>query len=280
MFDLESALASWKREFAARSAGDPTALAEMGDHLREEFAALLRAGLTEPEAWSIAVVRFGDSQTIGREFAKIARLSIADRMALGLINGAGVLVIVLGLAVLFIQQPVKLLADPVLGVHVAAITLAYVAGLMAAVSAGYAGVKNFLASEPLLPLAAATSKVVRITSLITASCTALGFALGAVWANAAWGRAVDFGNLRELVAILVALCFIVVAASTWSRVVSERVGMALAVIGGGLILIAWFGAPPRNADHAWPLVGFGGFAVSVIVAAISLRARKLPTVAR
>jgi hypothetical protein len=151
---------------------------------------------------------------------------------------------------------------------------------MAALSAGYAGVKSFLASEPLLPLAAAACRVVRITSLIAASLTVLGFAFGAVWANAAWGRAIDFGNLRELGAILVALCFVVVAASTWSRIVSERVGMTLAVVGGGLILIAWFGAPPRNADPAWPLVGFGGFAASVFIAVISLRTRKLSSVAR
>jgi hypothetical protein len=103
--------------------------------------------------------------------------------------------------------------------------------------------------------------------------------LGAIWANAAWGRAVDIGDLRELVAIWVALCFLMVAASTWSKLVSERVGMALAVIGGGLILIAWF-VPPRNAEHAWPLIGFGGFAASVIIAVISLRARKPPTIAR
>ena len=43
---------------------------ELEDHLRSQASALVRAGLTEDEAFLIAVKRIGDLDALSREFAR------------------------------------------------------------------------------------------------------------------------------------------------------------------------------------------------------------------
>lgn len=276
MFDLEAAISRWRRDLQAQWKGEPSALAELEDHLREEVAALVGGGQGEQEAWRLATSKLGDAATIRKEFAKIERLAGVDRLALGTIVGVAALAIACLQVFLVARRPEP--ATPVLTIHVAAITTGYLVGLAAAAVAGYGAVRGLIARAPLPVLQGVTLQMVRLASVVAAACTAIGLVLGAVWANRAWGRPLG-GDPRELGAMLVIAVFAAIVLTGWRGVMSARVSQAIAISGGGIILAAWFGAAAQAAGDVGLLaaIGFGGLVASLGLAALSLAVREAPT---
>jgi hypothetical protein len=276
MFDLEAAISQWRRQVESKWIGDQSALAELEDHLREEIAALAQSGRANEEAWKEATSKLGDPVAIGHEFSKIDRLPGLDRFALVLILGAGVLALAC-FAMMLLKRGPRLVADPVLTIHVVTITLGYTVGLLAAAIAGYGAIRGFLAGAPVPVLRSITLPIVRIASLITSIFTVLGFTLGAVWANREWGRPFT-ADPREIAAILVALSFTAATVTVWRSARFARVSLAIAISGGGIILAAWFGATAQATGYPALLttIGFGGLIGSIALAAISLAIRDRP----
>jgi len=276
MFDLEAAISQWRRQVASKWIGDQSALAELEDHLREEIAALAQSGHADEEAWREATSRLGDPVAIGHEFSKIDRLPGLDRIAFVLILGAGVLALACA-AMMLVKRGPKLVADPMLAIHVVTITLGYTAGLLAATIAGYGAIRGFLAGAPAPVLKRVTLPIVRIASLITSIFTVLGFTLGAVWANREWGRPFS-ADPREIGAILIAISFAAATATVWRSAMFARVSLAIAISGGGIILAAWFGVMAQASGYPALLttIGFGGLIGSIALAAISLAIRDRP----
>lgn len=239
MFDLEAAISRWRRQVESKWIGDQSALAELEDHLREEIAALAQSGHADEDAWREATSKLGDPVAIGHEFSKIDRLPGLDRFAFVLILGAGVLALACS-AMMLLKRGPRLVADPVLTIHVVTITLGYTLGLLAATIAGYGAIMGFLAGAPVPVLKSVTLPIVRIASLITSIFTVLGFALGAVWANREWGRPYT-ADPREIGAILIAISFAAATVTVWRSAMFARVSLAIAISGGGIILAAWFG---------------------------------------
>jgi hypothetical protein len=272
MFDLEAAVNAWRREFKANDSPSSAQLDELEDHLREDFAALLRAGSAPPDAWAVATSRLGAPQLIAREFARSAQLSVFDRSVFTLVPTLAALALIAVIAMVCMRAP-QAVAGRVLAGHIIAITLGYVAGLAAAALAAYVGLKRVLAGQPMPRLSAVGLKSVRIASLAAAAFTIVGFALGAVWLNAAQGRPFD-GDPRELGAIAVAICFLANLATSFRRTASPSVVLALAIAGGGIVLAAWFAARPEQAGGRplFQAVGLGGLAASLVIAAIALKA--------
>src|SRR5262245_7573682 len=126
MFDLEKAIAEWRREVALGWTGDTAALDELEDHLREETAELVRRGNNEKQAWLVALAKLGDPVAVRREFAKIDRLPALDRWALiGFVGLTGIACV--AIPVLFFGNARDaVLADRLLSTHIVAITLGYV----------------------------------------------------------------------------------------------------------------------------------------------------------
>jgi len=275
MFDLEAAINVWRRQAASQGTGDRTALAELEDHLREEVATLARSGCAPEEAWRLAAAKLGDTTEIGREFAKIDPLPTLDRWALRVLVAATAL-IVGGLAVAMLGEARKPQATPVLTVHIATITLGYVLGLLAAIVAGYRTLRGLVTRSAVPALTGAAVRLVQVASLIAATCTVVGFVLGAVWANSHWGRPFS-ADPREIGALLVAASFIAAAITSFKGALSPRIPLTIAITGGGLVLAAWFGAIAHL--HSYPVlsavIGFGGFALSLALAALSLKVRHL-----
>ena len=273
MFDLEAAVSQWRRQVESKWTGDQSALAELEDHLREEIAALAQSGHADEEAWREATSRLGDPVAIGHEFSKIDRLPGLDRIAFVLILGAGVLALACA-AMMLVKRGPKLVADPMLAIHVVTITLGYTAGLLAATIAGYGAIRGFLAGAPVPVLKRVTLPIVRIASLITSIFTVLGFTLGAVWANREWGRPFS-ADPREIGAILVAISFAAATVTVWRSAMFARVSLAIAISGGGIILAAWFGVMAQANDDPALLttIGFAGLIGSIALAAISLAIR-------
>lgn len=67
---LEEQIAQWRNYLRRRQAIHAVDVAELEDHLREQIAGLVDAGLAEDEAFLVAVKRMGDLDALSREFAQ------------------------------------------------------------------------------------------------------------------------------------------------------------------------------------------------------------------
>src|ERR687893_2332897 len=67
---LEEQIDQWRSYLRRRQAIHPVDVAELEDHLREQVAALVEAGLATDEAFLVAVKRMGDLDALSREFAR------------------------------------------------------------------------------------------------------------------------------------------------------------------------------------------------------------------
>jgi hypothetical protein len=67
---LEEQIDQWRSYLRRRQAIESVDVAELEDHLREQVAALLEAGLAEDEAFLVAVKRMGSLDALSREFAR------------------------------------------------------------------------------------------------------------------------------------------------------------------------------------------------------------------
>jgi hypothetical protein len=73
MFDLEKAIAEWRRQMLAAGIKTPVPLEELESHLREEIEWQLRSGESEPMAFAAAVRQIGGSAALKPEFAKVGK---------------------------------------------------------------------------------------------------------------------------------------------------------------------------------------------------------------
>ena len=274
MFDLEAAIAEWRRTAKSACTADRSALAELEDHLRETFTALHAAGHGEDDAWRLATTKLGEPAAIGREFAKIERLPVLDRIAFAVMLGVAA-ISVLGLVTYLFNRDLKSTNSPLLTSHVVVITLGYLAGLFATAMAAYAAVRRLQSRQSTTLLTSVTVRAVRTASLATAALTAVGYALGSIWSSHNLGRAI-IGDAREIGAILVIISFSIAATIAGKRRRSDRAALALAILSGGTIMAVWFGAAAWAGG--WPLLltslGLGGFALSVALAGIALAVRE------
>jgi hypothetical protein len=67
---LEEQIDQWRSYLRRRQAIHPVDVAELEDHLREQVAGLMDAGLAADEAFLVAVKRMGDLDALSREFAR------------------------------------------------------------------------------------------------------------------------------------------------------------------------------------------------------------------
>lgn len=67
---LEEQIDQWRSYLRRRQAIHSVDVAELEDHLREQVATLIDAGLATDEAFLVAVKRMGDLDTLSREFAR------------------------------------------------------------------------------------------------------------------------------------------------------------------------------------------------------------------
>src|SRR5213592_1072481 len=67
---LEEQIAQWRTYLRRRQALHGPDVEELEGHLRDQLAALAEAGLTEDEAFLVAVKRMGSLDALSREFAR------------------------------------------------------------------------------------------------------------------------------------------------------------------------------------------------------------------
>src|SRR5690606_38600154 len=67
---LERQITEWRAYLRRRQAIEAVDVAELEDHLREQIAVLMDAGLDADEAFLVAVKRMGELDALSREFAR------------------------------------------------------------------------------------------------------------------------------------------------------------------------------------------------------------------
>lgn len=73
MFNLNQAIAGWRRQMIAGGIKAHDVLEELESHLRDEIDRQIRSGATEERAYRAAVAAIGEATTLQAEFAKTSR---------------------------------------------------------------------------------------------------------------------------------------------------------------------------------------------------------------
>src|SRR5579864_2391211 len=71
MFNLETAIAEWRRQMIAAGVKTPVPLEELESHLREEIEQRIRSGATAEQAFALAANRIGCGDKLKAEFGKV-----------------------------------------------------------------------------------------------------------------------------------------------------------------------------------------------------------------
>jgi hypothetical protein len=147
-------------------------------------------------------------------------------------------------------------------------------GIFASMLAGYVTLRRYFVERSAGGLFGASQRPLHVACIVTAALTVLGFSLGAAWANREWGHAFTW-DFKEFGAIVVALTFIAGAFATRRSSHSTGIALAIATVGGGVVLAAWFGtaALANDSPLLFALIGFGGLAMTLALAAVAVRSR-------
>jgi hypothetical protein len=70
MFDLDQAIADWRRRMVAAGIRTPVPLEELESHLRDDIEQQVRSGLDPQQAFEAAVNSLGQADPLTKEFAK------------------------------------------------------------------------------------------------------------------------------------------------------------------------------------------------------------------
>jgi hypothetical protein len=79
MFDLEPAIAGWRRQMLVAGIATPVPLEELENHLREDIDAQVRDGAMPEQAFASAIKRIGDPGPLIKEFAQANDSATARR---------------------------------------------------------------------------------------------------------------------------------------------------------------------------------------------------------
>jgi len=91
MFDLDHAIAEWRREMAADGLKVPTLLDELESHLQDDVERQVQSGVGVEQAFRAAVRRLGQSGALTDEFSKIGETNeVPARLKYFLLTLAGI----------------------------------------------------------------------------------------------------------------------------------------------------------------------------------------------
>jgi len=96
MFDLEKAIADWRRQMLAAGIKTPVPLEELESHLREDIERQMKSGSNEQKAFEVSFQQIGQPQAIKREFKKMERTFMKKTMIIlfgifGILFGPGII---------------------------------------------------------------------------------------------------------------------------------------------------------------------------------------------
>lgn len=263
MFDLEQAIAAWRRQMAAGGIVTTEVLDELEVHIRQDYAACLSAGATETAAFQSAVQHLGEAGSIQAEFDKAG---CSPGFLIATLWGIWIGMMIL-LAAGVLTEGFAGKFTPLLVAHVLALTAGYCTVLLAGgLAMLHIGGRRFAKLTPVLGRSL-TEMVLRLYRF-SAVLVGAGLLLGMLWARQNWGN-YAFGNLREVGAFgALAWLLATLALRHFGQASSDQVAILLC-IGGSLVTgLAWFGT--GILAHGVRNSGWGTLAILGALAGIHL----------
>jgi hypothetical protein len=84
MFDLQQAIAEWRRQTARGGINSPHVLDELESHLRDDLQQQLRSGVSPRQAFDSALQRLGQNDALKIEFKKVsASAEVLEKVMIG-----------------------------------------------------------------------------------------------------------------------------------------------------------------------------------------------------
>jgi len=234
MSEFDERVRLWRESFREALGDRPEVIDELESHLREDFDELLRLGHSPEQAWEAARARLGAPGQLAGEFAKLPASWLPARLAYGLLLAGGVLLagfLALGLA--------RGGYGPLLAVHTFTVAVGYAAAFAVGGLAVCAIVARASGGRDVGREAAVRHATRRLAS-VSLALTAVGVALGAVWAREHMGRYWGW-DLKEVGGFSVLCWGLLLALCTYAL---ERWWLAvllLALAWNVVVGLSWFG---------------------------------------
>jgi hypothetical protein len=210
--ELEAQIEQWRSYVQRQQAIASTDVDEMDGHLRDQVADLISSGLSEDEAFLVAVKRMGRLDDISREFArehserlwKQLVLSGADDEGSPGASGIGSALAFAVAAAVAVRVAMELLPDAVLARNISLIVLPFITGYFAwtrrSMAAALAGITTFglgALALNLYPWMTATGAAESTTEILAATHLpiVLWIAVGVAYVGSDWrshARRMDF----------------------------------------------------------------------------------------
>jgi ABC-type transport system involved in cytochrome c biogenesis permease subunit len=268
MFNLEQAIAEWRRQMRAAGIGSPARLDELESHLREDIRVGKSAGTTEAAAFQRAVLRLGTPAAVKSEFNKIERGQIRTVKIGAALWIGGVMIT----AAVFCRGLLAGKINFLLYAHILMVTAGYGAVFLT----GGFGIcyVYWRRSHELSP--------VRQRSLGRAVCLLSPLALGLVIVGIILGMPVSrqlFGaywrwDPKEIGGVSVALWLIDLVVMQRFMHLSDRASMRMCLGANLVVSLAWFGAGIMDHNRKthggamtpyWPLALFLGIQLCILM---------------
>lgn len=235
MFDLDQAIAEWRRQMQAGGVTDPGQLDELEGHLREETIRLMSAGRLGNEAFQTACSDLGTPASILSEFKKLNQPEGPFVISASVLYAGTLLVLV----VFLLKRWLTGRLTPLLCAHIFSV----IAGYSAMFLAGGLGA-HYVFCRWRGRLNAAHGQWLRHKGLwltrVSAALVAVALLSGMVWARQHLGRYVT-GDPREIGAWLALAWLLGNLAVYRSRRVGNQAAVTLCLCSSLITGAAWFG---------------------------------------
>ena len=264
MRDLEKRIEQWRREMRAKLSCE--AVEELETHLRESIEEFISSGRNELEAFQLASKRIGNAGEINSEFEKSQTtwwaIKVATIAAVAVALSASVV------AVMIARRGGAL--NWVLAFHVLSVTAGYI-GVFLVGAMGICFLAESLWQDFSPTRSAAAVRSATAFAAGAFAFSALGAALGMIWAKMAWDRYWAW-DPKETGAFGILVWLILFIAISRTRALSPRAIMTLTVLGNIVAIFGWFGANSWSTGQ-WNALSttmiLGGTAIHLMIAALA-----------
>jgi hypothetical protein len=235
MHNLEQLITEWRKTMGTAPNVSSQTLDELENHLRENVNQLVRAGMTEAEAFERAVTQLGSAPAMASEFQK---LNQSTWLPVKVVAGLGVTTALL--LIFLVTSRDNFRSDFLLATHVFTVALGYTTTfLVGALGICFVGQRCVSELSPLRMRS--LTRVTFALGCVAAGLTAIGVALGMVWAKVEWGRywAWDAKETGGFCVIVWQACYLFAHhfASGTARGV-----LVMSLLGNIVVSLGWFGA--------------------------------------
>jgi hypothetical protein len=283
MFDIDKNISAWRKEMKEAGIDNAATLDELESHVRQEFQTLTSAGHEPQPAFQLAIERLGTAPSVGKEFHKITRPAVsAPGLAWALwtvmVPGGGALIVAhcfLGVGSRSRDESHRWLSDPkasmIFYTHIFFVGVSYVTALLASFL-GMLSVMSGRCRTAPQPWRRSWERDFLLFSRLTLWILIPGVLLGLFVSKGIYGSWWRW-DPKEIWALIAVIWFFSPMALEFLGKMTERSMAVVSMVGGALVMFAWFGAGLIDAHPSisaygvfayWPLTFVLALHISII----------------